>query len=319
MPRRPPFFLSGSLQLTYRNRRLRRQFLLALSGLSVGLFFLLPAPEAQDVFAGSPTGTLWLDIELSGSGRTDLPNGVEWAQLDATRSLALQLRMVDVANGGVPIVPVGGFGGPDGANPLVPPGMAEMEAAMAACNGDQACQMMTSMRFSKEMMAMGQAFSDSLDSTRFSNWSALRTGDCALGSMSVRDVGHGVIISPPNPAAPYRFERAGSIRLPDGLDLVRKAICSAELTHDTETGLVSLRIPTDGLMVPVALTGHAFTDETAVPAIEGRRQLELLDQPVGGGDLGGQVTLDQLGWASHNSGQVSAPLRASLSWRFEAD
>ena len=26
MPRRPPFFLSGSLQLTYRNRRLRRVF-----------------------------------------------------------------------------------------------------------------------------------------------------------------------------------------------------------------------------------------------------------------------------------------------------
>ena len=300
--------------MTYRMRRLRRQSLLALSGLALSLVVLLPAPKAQDAFAGARTGTLWLEIELSGSGRTDLPNGLEWAALEASRSLALQVRLVDVGNGGVPVVPVGGVGGADGANPLIPAGLEEMEAAMAACNGDQACQMMTSMRFSKEMMSMGQVFADSLKSTRFSNWSAMRTGDCAIGSMSVHDMGWGVVISPPSPAAPYRFERTGSIDLPGGLDAIRESVCSAELTHDTESGLVSLRLPTGGLMVPVALSGHAFTDETSVALIEGQRLVELLDQPVTGDYLGGQITLDQLGSASHNSGQVVAPLRATIAW-----
>lgn len=305
--------------MTHRMRRLRRQSLLALCGLGLGLLVLLPAPEAQDAFAGSATGTLWLEIDLGGSGRMDLPNGVEWAALDASRSLTLQLRLFDVGNGGVPIVPVGGFGGADGANPLMPPGMEEMQAAMEACGDDQACLMATSMRFSKEMMAMGQAFADTLDSTRFSNWSAMRTGDCAMGTMSVRDMGQGVIISPPNPAAPYRFERAGSISLPQGLEAIREAVCTAELTHDTEAGLVSLRLPTSGLMVPVTLTGHAFTDETAVPLIEGQLLLELLDQSVAGDELSGTITLPRLGSASHNSGQVSVPLRATIAWRFEQD
>lgn len=305
--------------MTYRMRRLRRQFLLALLGLALSLFVLLPAPKAQDAFAGAATGTLWLEIELSGSGRTDLPNGVEWAALEASRGLALQLRLVDVGNGGVPIVPVGGVGGPDGINPLVPQGIEELEAAMAACNGDQACQMMTSMRFSKEMMSMGQAFADSLESKRFSNWSAVRTGDCAIGTMSVRDAGQGVVISPPSPAAAYRFERAGSIDLPGGLDAIRESVCSAELTHDTESGLVSLRLPIGGLKVPVALTGHAFTDETTVELIEGQRLLDLPDQPVAGDELNGHVTFEQLGSASHNSGQVVAPLRAAIAWRFQPD
>lgn len=305
--------------MTYRMRRLRRQSLLALSGLALGLLVLLPAPKAQDAFAGANTGTLWLEIELSGSGRTDLPNGLEWAALEASRSLALQVRLVDVGNGGVPVVPVGGVGGADGANPLIPAGLEEMEAAMAACNGDQACQMMTSMRFSKEMMSMGQAFADSLESTRFSNWSAMRTGDCAIGTMSVRDAGQGVVISPPNPAAAYRFERTGAISLPEGLDAIRESACSAELTHDTESGLVSLRLPVGGLMVPVSLSGHAFTDETSVALVEGQRLLELPDQPVAGDELNGTATLEQLGSASHNSGQVVAPLRATIAWRFRPD
>ncbi len=304
---------------TYRMRRLRRQSLLALSCLAASLFVLLPAPKAQDAFAGAATGTLWLEIELSGSGRIDLPNGVEWAALDARRSLSLQLRLVDVGNSGVPIVPVAGVGGAEGANPLTVAGLEEMEAAMAACNGDQACLMMTSMRFSQQMMVVGQAFADTLESERFGNWSAMRTGDCASGTMSVRDLGQGVIISPPNPAAPYRFQRVGLIDLPAGLDAIREAVCSAELTHDTQSSLVSLRLPTGGLMVPVTLTGHAFTDETSVPLIEGQRLLELLDQPVTDGVLGGQITLEQLGSASHNSGQVSAPLRATITWHFQPD
>ena len=304
--------------MTYRMRRLRRQSLLALSCLAASLFVLLPAPKAQDAFAGAATGTLWLEIELSGSGRIDLPNGVEWAALAATRSLSLQLRLVDVGNGGVPIVPVAGVGA-EGANPLTVAGLEEMEAAMAACNGDQACLMMTSMRFSQQMMVVGQAFADTIESERFSNWSAMRTGDCASGSMSVRDLGQGVIISPPEPAASYRFERVGSIDLPDGLDAIREAVCSAELTHDTESGLVSLRLPTGGLMVPVALTGHAFTDETSVALIEGQRLLDLPDQPVAGDGLYGKTTLEKLGSASHNSGQVTAPLRATIAWRFRPD
>lgn len=304
--------------MTHHMRRVRRNLPLALSGLALSLLILLPAPEAQDAFAGANTGTLWLEIELAGSSRTDLPNGVEWAALEASRSLALQLRLVDVGNGGVPIVPIGGIGGPDGANPLMPQGVEELEAAMAACNGDHVCQMMTTMQFSEEMMAVGQAFADGLESKRFSNWSAVRTGDCATGSISVRDLGQGVVISPPSPAAAYSFERKGSLDLPKGLDAIREAACSAELTHDTENGLVSLRLPAGGLMVPVALSGHAFTDETAVPLIEGQRLLELLDQPVDD-DLSGQATLEQLGSASHNSGQVVVPLRATIAWRFQRD
>ncbi|MBE0580402.1 hypothetical protein [Devosia sp.] len=97
------------------------------------------------------------------------------------------------------------------------------------------------------------------------------------------------------------------------------SVCSAELTHDTESGLVSLRLPTGGLMVPVALTGHAFTDETSVALIEGQRLLDLPDQPATGSGLNGNTTLEKLGSASHNSGQVTAPLRATIAWRFRPD
>lgn len=288
----------------------------AAAGIAVALSLSLSAAPARgepaDPFAGAATGTLWLDLELSGTGRMELPNGVEWASLKAQRKMSVKLRMLDMGNRNVPIV--AGKGRPGATAPA---GMEAIEKAAAACKGDQACLVATMMKYGSQLKP--EAYGLKLDSKRFRNWAGDRRGGCASGTLSVRDRGEGVIISPPAPAAAHRFERAGSVDAGQTARL-SEALCAAELTYDAEAATASLRLQFGGLNVPVTLTGHAFTHEKSVRLVEGRNTLELFDQPVPpGAEAGGSVELPEFGSASHNSGQVAAPLGGTLSWRFLPD
>lgn len=276
--------------------------------------------SVPDFFPGAATGTLHISMDLTGYGRTNMPNGVEWAGLTALRSFDIRLRMVDVGNGNVPIVPITGATGPGGGPLGMPPAMAAMEDEMAACNGNQACQIAVMTQLGKQLMESAAPPAE-MDFTRFQNWATDRRVPCAEGSLSVNDDLQGVTIPPPNPAVAYRFQRVGLLKLPAGLESIIDNLCVAEMAFDTQTMVVSLRLPAGGLDVPVDLIGaQAFTDETVVELIEGVGKLELLDENVSSpSNLLGEAVIEKVGSASHNSGQVVAPLRAAISWSFVPD
>ena len=92
--------------------------------------------------------------------------------------------------------------------------------------------------------------------------------------------------------------------------------CRVEVTLDQATGTMSLRLPAAKLDVPVTLGPTAFTDETLVALTGELQTIELFDQPAGrDGKWSGAAELDAAGTASHNSGQVVAPLKARVVWR----
>jgi hypothetical protein len=92
--------------------------------------------------------------------------------------------------------------------------------------------------------------------------------------------------------------------------------CMVEVTLDQVTGNMSLRLPAAKLDVPVTLGPGAFTDERSVPLTEALQKIELFDQPAGrDGKWSGVAEFDAAGAASHNSGQVSAPLKARIVWQ----
>ena len=195
--------------------------------------------QAQPADPGAATGTLWLDLELAGSGRTNLPNGVEWASLQATRKMSVRVRMRDMGNRNVPIVAA-----KEQAGGSAPAGMEAIEKAAKVCKGDQSCLIATMMKYGSQLKP--EAYGLKLDSKRFRNWAGDRRTACASGSLSVRDRGEGVIISPPNPAAAYRFERAGSADPQKQAGRLSEALCAAELTYDAETAAASLRLQLGG-------------------------------------------------------------------------
>jgi hypothetical protein len=270
-----------------------------------------------DAFEGAPRGTLYLHVELAGAARKNMANGVEWFALTASRTMDVAIRMIDVGNTSVPIVAVGDAGA-GGSNPMLPPGMQAIEAEMGKCDGNHACQAAVMMRFSQDMMANSQNYALNLASGRFSNWSAERGSGCATGTLRVNDVGEGVVIPPPNPAVAYWFGRAGKLDLTAASAALLEALCTAELTMDTQSALISLRLPMGGLDVPVELAGQKFTNERSVSLSEGEAMLTLADQHLSA-TQSGEAHLKNAGFASHNSGQVVAPLNAVISWRFEKD
>lgn len=93
----------------------------------------LPAAALDDPFAGAPRARLHVRIELAGAARVDFPNQVEWAAIDAWRTMELDFALVDVGNDGVPIVASATTA------PAVPPAMAGLEGQLAACGEDQGC------------------------------------------------------------------------------------------------------------------------------------------------------------------------------------
>jgi hypothetical protein len=280
----------------------------------------------KTMFPGAPTGVLTVRMELSGSARRDMPNGVEWYKLTALRTLDLRLTMLDPGVTNAPLVEVSGRD-PKNANanavPGMPPGMQEMAAAIEACDGDQACERAAMTKLAPKIQANPQAYDPkkSTDANRYQNWVNDRRVICAKGSLSVSDSGEGVVIPPPNPARPYKFQRIGSVALPDGKEKTIEAACIAEITFDRQTGKASLVLPAAGLAVPVKLSGQAFTNETSVAFIEGVQKIKILDQPgLTAGkpakSWSGQTTM-KIGSVSHNSGQVVVPVTAKITWRFD--
>jgi hypothetical protein len=294
----------------------------------VGIVFLFQAllswqgvASAQqsfpDPFAKSPKARLLVTVELKGSGRKDLSNKVEWYRLTASRKLDLELAMVMPMKSPAPTLRVGGV---DKDNAPMPSGLEALRKAIEGCNGNQSCEQAAAMKMSQQMMANPQAFNIKANEDRFENWIARVGGACAKGTASVDDQGDGVNISPPAPARPYKFRRAGHLNLP-ATEKVMELVCRADLSVDKEKGLVSLRLSEFAFPVPVSFSGDLFAVQKSTPFLEGARKIELSDQKVDpeAREWSGTTPLDKIGMASHNSGQTSAPLSGTMAWRFVRD
>lgn len=284
--------------------------------LAIMLTLAAPAMAQTDAFAGNARASLHLRIDLSGAARVNFPNGIEWAGINAVRSLDLTYQLVDVGNDGVPIV--GGL-----AEGAVPQEMRDLEARMAECGDNQVCLAGVMMQFAQG--GMGQADGRNpfeamvgMQPGRYVNLAGDRSGTCAEGVVEVRDRLHGVTIPPPNPAVAYDFPRTGSLSLPQRTSSGADAVCGVEVSLDTATGSMSLRLPLGSISVPVTLGPGAFTDEGAVAFVEGRGTLELVNQAPAGGEWTGAADVT-IGSASHNSGQVSAALSGRVSWSLSMD
>lgn len=290
-----------------------------LAALSLSLL-LLGAGEVS--VAGQPaTGRLHVKVELEGSAREDFPNGIEWAALSTKRSMSLDLAMWMPEVGGGPLLTLGGV---DPRNPSLPPGMAAIASAVEACGEDQACIAKTMMGIGKQLAADENALgSMEVDNTRYENWVADANGPCATGHASVVDLGDGNAISPPSPARRYHFERRGEASiLSEGPGTESQdSLCPSMLSIDTKLGVASLRLPAAGILIPVALSGDAFTSEKRVQFIEGVHRIELFDQPAVAGTKtwGGETVLTDVGSVSHNSGQVVVPVKTRITWEFVRD
>src|SRR3546814_19447581 len=92
-----------------------------------------------------------------------------------------------------------------------------MQKAMETCQGDQQCLMQAGTRFAL-LMQQGKmvkpAAPPMADNDRFHHWAVDRRAACATGVIAIDDAGQGVVISPPSPAAPFRYRRSGARRLP---------------------------------------------------------------------------------------------------------
>lgn len=278
----------------------------------IGLFALcLPAVALDDPFAGAPRAKLHVRIELVGSNRVDFPNGVEWAAIEAFRTLEIDFALVDVGNDGLAIVSAGD---PN----ATPSGMADLQGKIEACGEDQKCLGAVMMEFAKASEGNSDVFAQMTGQQpgRYRNFAADRAGTCASGTLVVQDMLSGVYIPPPEAARPYRFPRDGSLVLPQDDASLMDYACSVEVSLDQATGQMSLRLPAAKLAVPVKLGPGAFTDETATLLTEDLQVIELFDQPTGrDGGWTGIAEVDAAGFASHNSGQVIAPLKARIEWR----
>ena len=277
------------------------------------------AQGLKDLYAGAPTGRLYITLEFKGSGRKDLPNKVEWYRLTTSRKLELELAMVVPGPTVSPAIPVGNS---DPSTAGMPPAMAAMAKAVKDCDGDESCQKRAIAAFTAQMMANPKGMGSSkLDTKRYENWVVDRRGACAKGTASVEDEGDGVNIAPPSPAAPYRFKRTGRLTLPVETSAVVEKICDVTMTIDKQANLLSMRLGTFDFQTPVQLQGQAFTNEKSVPFLEGAKRIELLDQPLNAGSKegSGSKRLPKLGSVSHNSGSTVAPVDGSVTWRFVRD
>ncbi len=270
-----------------------------------------PAAAIDDPFAGQPRARLHIRIELAGANRVDLPNGVEWARIEAVRTLDVDFGLVDVGIDAYAIVSAGG-----NSQPGTTPAAEDLQARIGACGEDQKCLADAMMSFAQTVESSADAFAQMTGAQpgRYRNFAADHHGTCATGTLVVEDVLSGVVIPPPNPAVAYRFTRNGSLTLPAANDTLMDYACRIEVTLDTATGAMSLRLPAAKLEVPVTMGPAAFTHERSTPLLEGPQTIELLDQPTGGTWTG--IAQVEIGSASHNSGQVAAPLKGRVTWSF---
>lgn len=289
----------------------------------------VPAAIAQpDPFKNSPTGTLTLTIDVEGQGRHTAQNKVEWHELNVKRQLQLEFPMVRIGT-----APVGFKTSPkaqaiEQAVATPPAGVAEMSKAMEACKGDQQCIMQTGMKFGRlmqqgKMEKLAGPSAGKMD--RFHHWMTDRRRPCASGSIVIDDSGHGMVISPPKPAAPFNYRRTGERKLPAELELVIEQACAATLTIDTVDGSVDIGVSGPFVPVKVTYTG-AFATETgrSVLFVEGAKNgvqvgaVDLFDFPVdlAAKSMTGQRQIEKMGQVTHAGGYGTTPVRATVKWSF---
>lgn len=317
----------------YRAGRLRPAvaILLGMAALAAS-----PGPAvAGDPFADLPTGQLTVTVEVRGQGRHENPNGVEWHALNVSRRLELTLPMILVATASVGLETspkTAAIRAEQEAKLQPSPALMDMQREMESCEGDQQCLMQASMKFALMMqegtLEMPQA-PDMSESERFEHWMVDRRGTCATGVVAIADKGHGVSISPPEPAAPFEYRRSGERRLPDDLAPVADRVCAALLAVDTKDGTLDLAVP--GFTVPVQLTysGNAFLGETGRSEIlvedsgQGAQPgaVDLFDFPVDpdAREMSGAREIEKVGSVTHAGGYGTTPVGAKITWKFVRD
>lgn len=282
----------------------------------------------SDPFKDSPTGKLVVSIEIEGQSRHTAPNKVEWRELSVSRRLQIEMPMVRVA-----IAPTGFRSSPkskaileDLSRPSA--GVEEMGKAMEACKGDQLCMMQTGMKFGL-MMQQGKAEKPGTNpfgnTDRFHLWSVDRRHACASGSVIVDDKGHGVSISPPEPAKAFSYRRTGERKLPAELDAVIEQVCSAMIAVDTVDGTLDIAVSGPFVPVKVTYTGPFASDSgSSVSFVEGAKYgervgtIDLLNFPVdpAARSMSGERRIEKIGQVSHAGGYGVTPVDATVKWIF---
>lgn len=314
--------------------RFRDFALLSTFGMFVSAGVLAHAMHAAaqpDPFRNSPTGTLTITIDVDGYSKHVATNKVEWRELNVARRVRLEMPMVRVGT-----APVGFRTSAKSqaamaqqANAQPPAGMAEMQKAMEACKGNQQCLMENGMKFGRMMQEgrMEKPVGPSMaDKDRFHHWAADRRRPCASGSITIDEKGNGMVISPPNPVAPFNYRRFGEVKLPAELEPIIEKVCAATLAIDTKERTLDIGI--SGLAVPVKLTysGNAFSTETgrAVVMVEGVKNgvqvgaFDLFDFPIDPSAqlMTGTRVVESVGEVTHAGGYGTAPVRAKVTWSF---
>jgi hypothetical protein len=299
---------------------------------ALGLFAGTLGHAQPDPFKTSPTGTLTIAIEVDGYNKHVNPNKVEWHELNVARRVRLELPMVRMgtAPAGFRTSAKSQAALAQEASAKPPAGVMEMQKAMQACNGDQQCMMQTGMKYGRMMQEgkMEKPMGPSMaDKDRFHHWTTDRRRPCASGTITIDEKGNGMVISPPNPAAPFNYRRFGEVRLPAELAPIIEKVCAATLAIDTKDRTLDIGI--SGLAVPVKLTysGNAFSTESgrAVVMVEGVKNgvqvgaFDLFDFPVDPSAklLTGTRVVEKVGQVTHAGGYGVAPVRAKVSWTFE--
>lgn len=297
---------------------------------SVFLAAASPSNAQPDPLAGHPTGLLTVTIEVDGQHRHVNNNKVEWHELNVSRLLRLELPMVMMGTGprGFRNSEESQEAKAEDANAGVPAGILEMQKAMEACNGDQQCLIQTGTKLGQMMkqgaIQMPQAPSMD-DMKRFELWAADRRVPCARGTLAINDSGHGMEISPPNPAAPFRYTRTGTRSLPAEIDPVIEQACAATFALDTQNNSVDIAV--SGPFVPVKLTytgNFASETGTSMPFVEGAKNgervgaVDLFDFAVDADatSFGGQRRIENFGSVTHAGGYGTTPVGATIAWKF---
>jgi hypothetical protein len=306
----------------------------AFALLSIFMTISAGAVAQPDPFKNSPTGTLTITIDVDGTNRHVAKNKVEWHELTVARRVRLELPMVRVgtAPAGFRTSAKSQAAMAQQTNAQPPAGMAEMQKAMEACRGNQQCLMENGMKFGR-MMQEGRmekpAGPPMAEKDRFHHWATDRRRPCASGSITIDERGNGMVISPPNPVAPFNYRRFGEVKLPAELEPIVEKVCAATLAIDTKDRTLDIGI--SGLSVPVRLTysGNAFSTESgrAVVMVEEVRNgvqvgaFDLFDFPVdpSAKQMTGTRVVEKVGQVTHAGGYGVAPVRASVSWSFVRD
>ncbi|HZH26594.1 MAG TPA: hypothetical protein VEY95_05365 [Azospirillaceae bacterium] len=303
---------------------------LATSGATAGM------AAAQSAVMNAETGTLRLDVTLTGAATHKGPDGKSHENIKVNRKLRLEFPM---RNEG----PMNGDWARDVMDPDIgasagglPQGYDQIIKAMSACGDDDECRMRVGLQMGEKMQA-GQIAKPQApnmgNANRYINWKVdSGRGACATGTVSVADQGSGVSMGEAEGSFNYSYTLKGEVNFPSKDEQATATICGAFLTVDTTTKKYSLRF--DVLTVPVKV---AYEGKTWSRTSQGRTT-KLLDQAKAGGKYGSSIALfdmplpaqgkvlegnrrfDAIGGVVFYdpAARRMAPVNAEVAWHFSA-